>query len=441
MKEKIKTSSEEELIKILSTDGMLVKRPILVGEDRVLVGFKEEEWAEILKAGKEGERVKRLIDYVRGLKSNLRGMDLYEKYKEEIESVSPQEAFEVFHGLLEEGTEASEILVFLDRVIHVFYKSLSNYQWTRPDSYDFLTYLIRENQGLQDKADEIRQLLGEADLQVKKERLLPKIIELQEFDDHYIKKENILFPYMENAGEQFQGLSIMWALHDKVRATIKETIAILKDKNSSEKEVNRAIGDLFFGLLGLKKKEELILFPVASQLLGQGEWDEMHRQSLEYGFPFIDRPDFEIYREDEIQGLEEGRFKTETGELDFNEIMTIFNALPVDLTFVDENNRVKFFTSPKDRIFPRSPAIIGREVNNCHPPDSVHIVEEIVESFRKGQEDSARFWIDMRGRKILIQYFALRDSKGSYKGVLEVSQDITEIQKLEGERRLLKWKE
>jgi PAS domain S-box-containing protein len=117
----------------------------------------------------------------------------------------------------------------------------------------------------------------------------------------------------------------------------------------------------------------------------------------------------------------------------------IFNTLPVDMTFVDENNKVRFFSRPKDRIFPRSAAIIGRDVKNCHPPESVHVVEEIIDGFRSGERESAQFWIDIKGKKLLIQYFALRNSNGRYQGTLEVSQDITEIQKIEGQKRLLEW--
>ena len=135
----------------------------------------------------------------------------------------------------------------------------------------------------------------------------------------------------------------------------------------------------------------------------------------------------------------ECKFITETGVLSFEEILMVFNTLPVDMTFVDENNKVNYFTRPKDRIFPRSPAIIGRDVQKCHPPESVHVVNEILDSFRSGKENSATFWIQMKDKKILIQYFALRNAGGEYRGTLEVSQDITGIIKLEGERRLLQF--
>lgn len=125
--------------------------------------------------------------------------------------------------------------------------------------------------------------------------------------------------------------------------------------------------------------------------------------------------------------------------MNFEQLLAVFNFLPIDITIVDENEKVAFFNRPKDRIFPRSPAVIGRDVNNCHPPKSVHIVKKIIEAFRAGEKNEAKFWINAKGKAIFIQYFALRDSKGNYKGVLEVSQDITELKSLEGEKRLLDW--
>lgn len=387
------------------------------------------------------QRVKGLIEYVKGLKANLDGKGLYDKYKEDIEKVTPQEAFEVFFNLIEEGVKPEEILTFLDKVVNVFYKSLLNYRWEKPKNDNFLMDLINENEALVKKIEEIKVLLKEPDLQLKKDTLLPKVEELKEFNDHYLKKENILFPYMEKAMPKFQGLSIMWELHDIVRAQIKDAIEVIKDNKSTEAELNMSIANVFFGMIGLKKKEELILFPSASEVLSDDDWYQMHKQSLEYKFPFIEKTGLITNNDEEIQILEDGEFRTETGELSFKEILMIFNALPIDLTFVDQNNKVRYFTRPKDRIFPRSPAVIGRDVKNCHPPASVHIVEEIVESFRSGKEDFAKFWINIKGKMILIQYFALRDANGDYKGVLEVSQDITEIKSLEGERRLLKWNE
>lgn len=385
-------------------------------------------------------KIMNLLSYIKGLKNNENGVELYNNYKDELVNVKPQEAFEVFKMLLDEGAQPNEILLFLDKVINAFYKGLSNHKWEMPKNDNFLNDMYLENEGLVKKTDEIKELLKGTDLKIKKEKILNKVIELEEFNDHYLKKENILFPYMEKAAVKFEGTKIMWSLHDVVRNLLKTTKEVLESENSTEQQVNVAIANLFFGILGVKKKEELILFPSACEVLSERDWYEMHKQSLEYSFPFIHKNKDEKHMDSSInEDYSKGVFKTETGELSFEEIALIFNNLPVDMTFVDEENKVRYFTRPKDRIFPRSPAVIGRNVNNCHPPESVHVVEEIIESFKTGKEDTAKFWINVRGKIVLIQYFALRDSEGTYKGVLEVSQDITEIKSLDGERRLLKW--
>ena len=128
-----------------------------------------------------------------------------------------------------------------------------------------------------------------------------------------------------------------------------------------------------------------------------------------------------------------------TGALKADQIKLIFNHLPVDITFVDENDKVRFFSSPRERIFPRTNAIVGRDVHNCHPPESIHVVDKIIQSFRNGEKDQASFWINKKGKYILIQYFALRNKSNEYKGVIEVTQEISDIKMIEGEKRLLDW--
>lgn len=396
----------------------------------------------------DSRRINNLIEYVQGMMNREDGKELYNKYREDIEQVTPQEVFDIFHHLLTKGMEPREILSFLDKIINVFYKSLIGYPWKRPGENSFLGFLMQENSALVNKLDEIKIILKEKDFQTRKKELIPRIHELKEFNHHYLKKENILFPYMEKKLEKYGGLSIMWALHDEARALLKKNVKCIEDEGCTETELNEQLGKLFFALHGLVKKEELILFPAAVEVINEGEWKEMHRQSLEYEFPFIEKPE-EIVEEDKEAALlsrtagAEGGYllRTETGELTLEQILMIFNTMPVDMTFVDENNRVRFYTRPKDRIFPRSPAVIGRDVAKCHPPESVHKVHEIIDAFKTGRKDSAIFWINLKGRRILIQYFALRDEKGNYRGILEISQDISEISKLEGEKRLLQWEE
>ena len=396
------------------------------------------------------QRVENLKDYVKRLMNKEDGKELYLQYRTDIEQVTPQEAFEIFYSQVERGQEPSKVLLVLDKVINIFYKSLSNYQWKWPAKDTFMDYLIRENAALTQRLENIKRIIKEKTFSQNREELIIKIQELTGFDGHYLKKENILFPYMERKAKKYEGLTIMWELHDETRRLQKSVIECLKDSQSTEKEFNTEIGKLFFAMFGLIQKEELMLFPSASEIIADEEWEEMLRQSLEYEFPFIERPEMSDKHQrrtdyadnsvnSEINDSEECIFRTETGALSFEQILLIFNNLPVDLTFVDENDKVRYFTRPKDRIFPRSPAVIGRDVEKCHPPQSVHVVRNIIEEFKNGTQNTASFWINLKGKMLLIQYFALRDSRGIYKGVLEVSQDVTQIRQLEGERRLLQW--
>jgi len=131
------------------------------------------------------------------------------------------------------------------------------------------------------------------------------------------------------------------------------------------------------------------------------------------------------------------QIELETGALSRKEIGAILDALPLDITFVGSKGTVRYFNRLGKRIFPRTQAVIGRKVQNCHPHKSIAKVEEILSGFRSGKRDSAEFWIGLKGRLVHIRYFAVRDPKGKYLGCLEATQDITEIKKINGEKRLL----
>jgi len=115
----------------------------------------------------------------------------------------------------------------------------------------------------------------------------------------------------------------------------------------------------------------------------------------------------------------------------------IFDTLPVDLTFVDDTDTVRYYSKGDERIFRRTPAVIGRKVRDCHPQKSLHKVEQVVSELKAGRRDVSAFWIDLKGRKIYIRYFPVKDKTDKYIGILEVTQDITDLQKIEGEKRLL----
>ncbi len=203
-------------------------------------------------------------------------------------------------------------------------------------------------------------------------------------------------------------------------------------------------------------KEENILFPNALERLTDEDWHSIHAQEVDFGFSYVTRgadwpaagsiesrepaevklsQPVEVKKEERIIPMSD--FPLSTGDLTLSQINLMLKTLPVDITFVDENDTVRYFSETPDRIFKRTPAIIGHKVQNCHPPASVDKVVKIVEDFRAGKRDTAEFWIQMGGKFIHIQYYAMRDAAGNYRGTLEVSQDLTELRKLEGERRLL----
>jgi hypothetical protein len=191
-------------------------------------------------------------------------------------------------------------------------------------------------------------------------------------------------------------------------------------------------------------REEEILFPMSLDVLSDSEWYAIFKQSPEYGFCLYDpaedwQPSGDI--EDSEQTIDQERIQLPSGSLTPSELTTILNSIPFDLTFVDKDDRVRYFTQGRERIFSRSRAILGRKVQLCHPPSSVHIVEQILEDFRSGRQNRAPFWINLKDKFIHIEYFALRDQDGEYLGTLEVSQDLTRKRSLEGEQRLLSYTE
>jgi hypothetical protein len=189
-------------------------------------------------------------------------------------------------------------------------------------------------------------------------------------------------------------------------------------------------------------KEEKILYPTALDLLTEQDWYEIYVQSDEYGYCLY-APQFEwtpeggVHTEFRKPAAAGGRVQMPTGSFSLEELIAAFGVLPFDVTFVDRDDTVRYFSPGKERIFDRSRAILGRKVQYCHPPKSVHIVNQIVKDFKEGKQDRARFWINMGGRLIYICYYAVRDAKGTYLGTLEVTQDLSEVRQLEGERRLL----
>jgi PAS domain S-box-containing protein len=331
----------------------------------------------------------------------------------------------------------------INKLLNLLHKTVAEHPYYPPEKESFMGCLVENNRILDTRLKEMRPLIRQINNQPGheelKNRLSAQLQKIEKFGNYYLIKENILFPVIEKHLPEFRCLSVMWSFHDDIKRNLKMAIEQLNRQNFDLKIFNRLVGDFFFNVYAVKFREERILYPLVQEVVPEKELNSLFAESLETGFPFY-TPAF-IDENVELKETEVTRVDLETGNLSVEQIKLLFNHLPVDITFVDENDKVVYFSSPKKRIFPRTKSIIGRDVHNCHPPESVHLVEQIVESFRSGKKDLASFWINMKGQKLLIQYFAIRDENGTYKGVVEVSQEITEIQNLQGEKRLLDWYE
>lgn len=275
--------------------------------------------------------------------------------------------------------------------------------------------------------------------------LLEELKKLWEIDKHYLRKENLLFPYMEKYGITAPP-KVMWGVDDEIREDIKSAIAIGKDNKESKEVIVERIEHALSRVEEMIFKEENILFPMVLDTLDEDEWLKIAKESGEIGFclyePKQEWQPVRVNVEEKAKKLgeepaSEGFLKFETGIFSKVELEAVLDTLPVDITFVDKDGIVKYFTNGSERIFPRTKAVIGREVKNCHPPASVHIVEQIVEDLKAGKKDHEDFWIKMGNRYVSIRYFAVRDKNGEYLGVLEFTQDIGPIQAITGEKRLV----
>jgi DUF438 domain-containing protein len=306
----------------------------------------------------------------------------------------------------------------------------------------------RENEAILEAAKGMRGLVGETNAD-NLDSTLPRLRELHEqileIEKHYARKENVLFPHLERHG--ITGPSqVMWAKDDDIRVLMKSLRAALTKKDISLDEWRVVAGDIALPMLDqieeMVKKEEKILLPLALKTLTPEEWAAIHGDSIRFGFCLVE-PGTEY--QPRAAGAEQASeavtaaIPVGVGHLTPDQLRAMVGVLPVDLTFVDADDRVAFFSEGKDRIFSRTASIIGRKVQNCHPPQSVAVVDRIVSDFRSGRQDVAEFWISLSGRFVHIRYFAVRDDSGEYLGTLEVTQDLTPLRSLTGERRLLEY--
>ncbi|MBD3401955.1 DUF438 domain-containing protein, partial [candidate division GN15 bacterium] len=307
--------------------------------------------------------------------------------------------------------------------------------------------LVGELQLTEKLFDEIAAMSDDANPGEPLGHLRLRFSRLADVGKHYSRKENLLFPFLEQKGITGPP-TVMWGKDDEVRAAVRAALEALDYEGEISAGDAKGMIELVLqpavdAVREMIFKEEEILFPMCLDKLTEAEWYSIYQQSPEIGFCIYDPTDSwqpETLEEASPQtGTGTDRVQFPSGSLNQLELQAILNTIPFDLTFVGADDTVKYFTQGRERIFERNRAIIGRKVQMCHPPGSVHIVQKIIDDFKAGRADHAPFWIQLHGKFIHIEYYAVRDEQGAYLGTLEVSQDLTAKRALDGEKRLLSY--
>lgn len=372
---------------------------------------------------------------------------------EVLSSVPYNEVVEVEQELIAEGLPEEEILRLCDIHTAVLDGSIDvSGAKTVPAGHPVDTFK-QENRALEEYVDKAKTLFNDGnklqDDEVSDYLLKLKAVFnfLSDVDKHYKRKEYLLFPYLEKVGITGPP-TVMWGKHDETREFLKaahETLSVREGVAASEipSLIMLVLLPAVEAIAGMIMKEEEILLPMSLDTLKDEDWYQIYKETPQFGFCLYD-PQTEWKPESveisEPTFLSGEAVRLASGSLSVPELEAIFRTLPIDITFVDKDDKVKFFSHGTKKIFDRNRSIIGRDVRLCHPPGSVHIVEQIIADFKSGKENKAAFWIsNFKGLFAYIEYTALRSNKGEYLGVMEVTQDITDLRALEGNQRLLSY--
>ncbi len=424
---------------------------------------------ESLEGGGDEGKVADLKKLILDLHAGVETERARARFNEVVKNVSPQEIGAMEEQLIREGMPVEEIQRLCDLHVAVVQDSLDRQEEidTSP-GHPIHTYLA-ENEiitGLANRlgalcADERKDGFSGPGWATEFHEVLGRLAGI---DNHYLRKENELFPALEKHG--ITGPSqVMWGVHDEIRGQVEECRSYL-EANSWEGAARAGIA-LARGIAEMVYKEEKILFPLALHTLNDDEWSHVRKgeDGLGYAFkapeapfpppeggsgetqpreivpnPTMQLPIVSPSTPSPVSHCEGEAFvDLGTGRLGVEQLDMMLRHLPIEISFVDSDGFVRYYSETEERLFPRTPGAIGRHVENCHPPKSLHMVREILEKFASGDRDVAEFWIEMQGKFIHIRYFAVRNQSGEYLGCLEVTQDVTGIRALEGQRRLLEW--
>ncbi len=398
----------------------------------------------------DGEKKQRLKELLQRLHEGASPSELKDEFKRALGAIPPSEIAQIEQELIQAGIPREEIRSLCDVHLEVMRESLETETIAAP-SWHPITTLIEEH-NLQVKHAEglrnaVKRLEGLTDMSAA-DRLVENVVRnadlLARSESHYVREENVLFPYLEKHGIT-EPPAVMWMDHDAIRETKRTLIGMLDAGGESfPAEDASALAELAVALSEQLAshffKENRILFPTALRVIDPAEWLEIRRQCDELGYcPYTPKPPEPPEEKALVERAptEEGFLSFESGRMSSDEIECVLNTLPVDVTFVGKDDTVRYFSMGKERIFPRTPAIIGRQVQQCHPQKSVHVVTQILDDFKAGRRDAAEFWINLDSKFVYIRYFPVRNRAGEYLGCLEVTQDIAPLREIKGEKRLL----
>ncbi|SCG81641.1 hypothetical protein DW1_0020 [Proteiniborus sp. DW1] len=409
---------------------------------------------EVLEDPNKKKRQAILKDIIMQLHDGKDPKEVKDQFANLISGVSASEISEMEAGLIKDGMPVEEIQRLCDVHAEIFKGSIEEIH-SETNEEEKPGHPVRvfkeENFAIEDLVKnsilpKVKDFVSNGMGKVKFS-IIEDVNLLMDIEKHYSRKENILFPYMEKYGITAPP-KVMWGVDDEIRKEIKDFKALLLKENIDMKdmeEIEKKAEIMAQRILDMIFKEESIMLPMLLDVLTEDEWLKIAEDSEEIGYCIVaptekwvpERAPVEKIVKEETTGGPAGYVKFNTGILKVKELENLLNTLPFDITFIDKDDIVKYFSQPEERFFPRTKSVIGRTVQNCHPHASVKTVEKILDDFKSGTKDSEAFWIKLRGEYIYIRYFAVRDKDGKYMGTLEVTQNIKPIQEITGEKRLL----
>ena len=402
---------------------------------------------------KAEDKKRMLKEVIKQLHNGVPPQEVKQKFKHVLEDTSAEDIARIEQELVKEGMPREELQRLCDVHLAVFADQVQKQELYLPSGHP-INILMEEHKILLDHADRLETLVKMIEEACDIVYVGDVLTEMQNIvkdfgdsENHYLREENALFPIMEKHGIT-EPPAIMWSEHNQIREMKRNLRKLVEKWNTMPfADFKTQLGKVARPVCGLLPshyfKENNILFPAALQVITNKEWENMRKDFDEIGYCCFTPKELIVTAkaEEETEGppMPKGTLQFENGSLTKEEIEAILDTLPIDVSFVDKYDAVKYFNKAERRIFVRTKSVIGRKVQACHPQKSVHMVNRIVQAFKKGEKDVAEFWITMNDRLVHIRYFAVRDKHGEYLGTMEIAQDLTDIKKIEGQKRLLDW--